>query len=180
MIVIDNVLKNPQEYRAQALAKTFHSVSLGTATFHGIAPAGPVLPEMIERRFPRLASSTSFFRKSPQGQIEPNFVHTDEDMGTWTGIFYLNENPPEGDGTNFWRHRKTGAIKSTREWTGAEDWAKDAWELDTHVAAEFNRLVLFPARLFHSRAIYQNYGTGDDARLIQVVFGTGTLPEEVH
>lgn len=42
--------------------------------------------------------------------------------------------------------------------------------------AAAGRLLLFPAPCFHSRAILENYGTaGDDARLIQLVFGTGSL-----
>ena len=47
---------------------------------------------------------------------------------------------------------------------------RDQWSLRLHVASRFNRVVLFPAEYFHSRALYENYGDGDTARLTQIVF----------
>jgi hypothetical protein len=109
--------------------------------------------------------------------VEPNDIHTDVDMGEWTGLLYLNPIPPEKDGTDFWRHRASGTIESAvpheRSIEGRD---RDRWELELHVPAEFNRLLLFDSRLFHSRAIHENYGAGDSARLVQVVFGKGELP----
>ncbi len=41
--------------------------------------------------------------------------------------------------------------------------------------ARFNRLLLFVSDRFHSRSIHDNYGADEDARLVQVTFGTGDL-----
>jgi len=36
--------------------------------------------------------------------------------------------------------------------------------------AKYNRLVVFPSDLYHSRNIFDNYGSAENARLIQVCF----------
>lgn len=184
IIIHDGVLNDPLAYRARALALRFQTVQDGSAVFRGIAPSDdPTIPRWITTHYPTLQPVTSFFRLSPQGQREPHAIHTDASMGAATTILYLNPDPPVGDGTNFYRHRVTGATAShATDYAGmlAEgmDWFDpDQWELLTHVAAKFNRIVTFPAGLFHSRAILENYGTTADqsARLIQVVFSEGEL-----
>lgn len=180
--VIDDAVPDPEGYRAAALLCHFEDVPVGeTVVFHGMAGIGAnPLSDMLASDF-GLTTTYAAFRLSPEGQEEPSFIHTDRDMGEWTAILYLNPEPPEGDGTIFWRRKDTGAIASTAapeelldEWL---DWRHDAlWEPWTVVAAKFNRLLLFPAPYFHSRAIRENWGTGIDARLIQLCFGTGALP----
>lgn len=101
-------------------------------------------------------------------------LHTDASMGTWTALLYLNPQPPEGDGTAFYRHRATGATGSTDD-AEAADWLDaEQWERIGLVEGRFNRLLLFSSGLFHARAIPENYGTDrDSARLLQICFGTG-------
>jgi len=181
--VYDDVLARPLEYRAEALALEFRSVPVGPITFHGIAGCHTArLPQWIQTLYPDAKPGLSFFRRSPLGQEEPNFIHTDRDMGDWTGILYLNPRPLPGDGTTFWSFRETGAVSSVASTVdealveGALWRKRDLWFPRQSVAAKFNRLVLFHAPMFHSRAIDQNYGVGpEDARLIQIVFGTGSL-----
>jgi GNAT superfamily N-acetyltransferase len=179
--VHDDVL--PADYAAFARDRPFGSVAIGGATFHGIAECpDQTLVDWIRARYPQARPTLTFFRQSPAGQLEPNYVHTDRDMGDWTAILYLTDAPAPGDGTTFWRHRDTGATASTAT-TEAEfraEWAQwrdlDRWAPWHTVRAAPGRLVLFPAPCFHSRAILENYGTaGQDARLIQLVFGTGSL-----
>lgn len=180
--VYDDVLADPDAYRARVAALPFESISVGAGTFHGIAMCEDfTLPEWIVQRQPDARPGLTFFRRSPLGQVEPNFIHTDRDMGDWTAILYLNSIPQAGDGTCFWKHRVTGAMASTAqseaellsEWLTWRD--QSLWEPWRTIEARFNRVVLFPAPLFHSRALPDNYGGLDDARLIQVMFGTGSL-----
>lgn len=175
--VFRDVLVDPREYRRAALDRKFETLNFGpTEVFHGISAAAdvPDLSSWITARFPALESRVTFFRRSPLGQLEPTYIHSDAGMGDWTGILYLNENPPEGDGTSFWRHRETGAIEGDESVSGDPYFADlSKWERWKHVQARFNELVLFPARHFHSRGLFENHGKGDGARLIQVVFGTG-------
>ena len=181
ILVFDDVLPFPNSYRGAALRSNFQSVGTPEETFHGIAPAQPfmqALPIWITELFPQLTPTLTVFRKSPLDQREPQFIHEDISMGTWTGLLYLSPNPPAGDGTDFYTHIPTGKIESDRAggFDGRDDW-KDLskWEKREHVEAKFNRLLLFPSRYFHARALFSNFGTGDEARLIQLVFGTGEL-----
>lgn len=178
--VFDDVLADPAAYRAAALAQPFGDVPIANVTFHGIAPApSDELLAWVNAHFDPGPAVTTFLRLSPRGQEEPNYIHTDRDMGSWTGILYLNPDPPAGDGTTFWAHQPDGAQVSEghetfdgqlAEWLAWRDLAQ--WQPWRTVAAAFNRLVLFPAGCFHSRALADNYGDGPDAaRFIQVMFG---------
>lgn len=175
ILVFDDVLPDPAAYRQQALAQPFGDVTVGAATFHGIAPAPDrQLLDWMTDRFGDCGTVTTFCRLSPAGQPEPNFIHTDCDMGAWTAICYLTAEPAEGDGTTFWRDRQTDQIESTSSAaTEALTWRdRVRWEPWHTVAAKPNRIVIFPATYYHSRALYDNYGdTPDQARLIQVLFG---------
>lgn len=178
LCVVDAVHPDPIAYRAAALTWPFQSVPLGPDVFHGIAVAAdPWLPLWMMHRWPGLTPTLSFVRQSPAGQSEPNYIHTDRGMGDWTALLYLTLDPPPDDGTTFWRHRGRQAIASA-DIEDPATWADPAqWEPWHHVAARCNRLLVFPAPYYHSRSIRENYGTGADARLVQIVFGTGTLPE---
>lgn len=175
--ILDNALPNIDLVRERALALEFRSYDFEHCTFHGIAVGDPTrsLLDLMRHKFPQLNPTLTFFRKSPQGQQEPHFIHTDIDMGDWSAILYLNKNPPEGDGTCFWTY-KSGAIESDIEHERSEEGKRlEGWDMRLRVPARFNRLVMFPSSYFHSRAIYDNWGAGDEARLTQVVFGTGSL-----
>jgi hypothetical protein len=179
LIVFNDVLPDPHGYREIALASDFKDFKFNEdETYCGIGLAGHLLalPKWITAKFPQLTPKVSFFRKSPVGQIEPAYIHADYSMGDWTAILYLNENPPDGDGTTFWKHKDRGFTEVGEGFDGSADFNDQSkWERWCHVAGLFNRAVLFRAPLFHSRGIFENYGNGHQARLIQVVFGTGSL-----
>lgn len=173
--VFDNFLPHPVEYRADALGLGFRSFDFEHCSFHGIAlaPLAGLVPAKIRRLFPEASPTLSFFRKSPSGQQEPHFIHTDADMGDWSAILYLNPDPPPGDGTLFYIHEATGATASAIAHERSEEGrSSDGWLLRYTVESKFNRLLVFPSTSFHSRAIYDNWGVGDEARLTQVTFGT--------
>lgn len=90
----------------------------------------------------------NFVRRSPINQEEPNFIHTDEMMGDLTAILYLNKEHPEDDGTTLYYKGKKSCI----------------------LKARYNRLIVFPSHLYHSRNIFENFGYAENARLIQVCF----------
>lgn len=176
--VVDDVWPDFPAYRSAALAQRFGPVTAAPGVvFHGIArPPDASLPDWIAARWPDLTPTFSALRQSPAGQPEPHYLHTDCDMGQWTAIAYLNDTPPEGDGTTFFRQRATGAIASTAATAEEAAWDDLApWEPWYTVPARPNRLVLFPAGYYHARALRENYGEGDTARLIQIVFGTGGM-----
>ncbi len=174
--IIDGFLLNPELYRDAALTAPFQSYHFEKETFHGIYPLAltELVPARIADRFPHAEPTLSFLRKSPLGQVEPHFIHTDIDMGEWSSILYLNPNPPDGDGTTFWTHSKTGTIGSMVPHERSEEgMTSKGWVARESVQAKFNRMVIWPSWLFHSRSIPENWGEGDEARLTQVTFGKG-------
>lgn len=175
--IFDDVLLNPDAYRAEALKQTFQTFDFGHVKFHGIAPTGleSEMCQTIRNKFPWAFPTLTFFRKSPAGQEEPHFIHTDVDMGDWSALLYLNPKPEQGDGTSFWTH-KTGAVASLIPHERSEEGRiSEGWTMRELIGGAYNRMVVFPSSYFHSRAIYGNWGEGDDARLVQVVFGTGVI-----
>lgn len=171
VIVQDNVI-NGDTYRHLALSKDYEDVQIGPDTFKGFAAAAPwnAFIEWLSNQ--GLQPTFSCFRKSPAGQREPHYIHHDAMMGDWTAILYLNPEPHHGDGTVFWKHR-SGALGTNHP---DSDWSHTMGDTSLfterfRVKAQFNRAVIFPSKWFHSRALFENYGTGDDARLIQVAFG---------
>lgn len=157
--VFDDVMSWPVEYRDRALQRPFGTfLSVHGQSFHGIAACdNGAFAFWMTDTFKGLAPSLTFFRRSPLGQVEPNFRHDDADMGDWAAVLYLTPDPPPNDGTVFYDDAESvnGFLR---------------------IPAKFNRAVVYPASLQHSRAIRENYGHGDTSRLIQMMFGTGTLP----
>lgn len=174
--VFDNFLADPEEYRQEALKLHYRTYDFPNCSFHGIALSP--LTEMVSGilRTVGLKPELSFFRKSPLGQVEPHFIHSDIDMGEWSAILYLNPTPPIEDGTAFWTHKATGAIKSAVPHERSEEGRDPAnFDMRRCVQAKFNRLLMFPSSYFHSRRIHENWGDGQEARLTQVTFGKGKI-----
>jgi hypothetical protein len=171
--IIDDFLPDPEAYRQEALKREFRSFVFPEATFYGIAPVlldNPVPVKLAERMSSR--PTLSFFRRSPEGQIEPHFIHTDVDMGEWSAILYLNPDPPTGDGTMFWTHRETGLEEcdAPHKYSEAGQFVA-GWHVNKFVKAKFNRMLIFKSNLFHSRSLFLNWTQGEESRLTQVTFG---------
>lgn len=150
--ILDDVLCDPMAYLAEAQRQPFRDLTFGLDTFRGIAASRRDEVDRAAEVETSASSVLSFFRRSPEGQTEPNYVHSDEMMGRFTGIYYMNPEPANGDGTAFWEREGSG------------------WKMARLVPAKFNRLLTFSAGLFHSRALFNNYGQGDGARLVRVIF----------
>jgi hypothetical protein len=123
----------------------------GEHVFRNIQPrdANDEFAEYVTNLFFGYKVAFNFIRKSPLGQKEPNFIHTDEMMGDITCLLYLNHFEPDGNGTTIYdeNHCKLFTMYS-----------------------KFNRMVAFDSKSPHSRNIYDNFGEGEYARLVQVIF----------
>lgn len=183
--VHDDVLEDPDGFRQRAVAQRFQTVHDDVVVFHGMAACpDPAVAMFLVSQYPKLRPTLSFFRRSPEGQEQAHWIHEDRSVGRATALYYMNPHPPEGDGTNFFRNRRTGAIASTQPY-GSEAWLDEArawgdldqWELDTHIPGRYNRLVVFDSARYHSRAMFDNYGAveTDTARLLHVIFSDGEL-----
>lgn len=151
LILFDDVLSNPKGYVAQVFASGFQDVYSEDKVFKGIQirDNNDEFAEFILGYMSDYKVTYNFIRKSPLGQEEPNFKHTDSDMGDVVAILYLNESAPDGDGTTIY---------------------DEEGEPSVVVNSKFNRCVMFDANVLHSRNIFENFGADASARLIQVVF----------
>lgn len=150
LIVLDNVLTNPKAYIDDALSYSFQEIHDANTTFKGIQPRNDDEFQHFIENYLDLNYETvyNFIRQSPEGQLEPNFIHTDENMGDLIALLYLNETHPE-DGTIIYDNDKDKMCA---------------------VYMKFNRAVIFGTRHLHSRMKFENFGKGDDSRLVQVIF----------
>lgn len=154
LIIVDNVIESPIKYVSEILEKDFIDVSDGVNVFQNIQPRyepDEFTSYVSDLVGPMYDVSWNFVRKSPLNQDEPNFIHTDEMMGDITAILYLSIKHPDGDGTTIYN----------------DDGSKSCV-----IYSKFNRMIVFDSSLPHSRNIFENFGTGDESRLIQVVFLT--------
>ena len=152
MILKDGVLDNPEQYVKEILNNEFVEVCDGVNTFKNLQPRDhndEFAQEVLHVVGPGYNVAWNFVRCSPLDQEEPNFIHTDEMMGDLTAILYLSKDAPEEDGTTIYDE------------TGKKSFV---------VHSAFNRMIVFDSKLPHSRNIFENFGDGETARLIQVAF----------
>jgi hypothetical protein len=151
LLVVENVLKYPNEYVSDIHLHGFEDVADGEYIFRNIQIRGnnDDFAKLVSELFPDYEIAFNFVRKSPLNQEEPNFIHSDEMMGEITCILYLNELSPSEDGTTMYDNDKNPLAK---------------------VYSKYNRMVAFDSNVLHSRNLFENFGEGQSARLIQVVF----------
>ena len=149
--VHDNVLKDPVNHTVSIYERGFIDFDTEAGLFKNVQDRelDDEFAIFVSKLFPEYDVSLNFARMSPFEQREPNFIHTDEDMGDLTCILYLSVNYPPKDGTTIYD----------------EDCNKICV-----IHSKFNRMCAFDSRLLHSRNIYDNFGMDRQARLIQVAF----------
>jgi hypothetical protein len=131
-------------------------------------------------------SVESVFQIQSDSYEKHSFVHGD--LCDWAAVLYLNKGRDGTPGTSFYRHKETGMDKLT---LGAEmmflaiergvqpqaivappardRFDLDKWDVTLTVPIQFNRLVLYNAKLFHRNA--SAWGTCvRDSRLVQGFF----------
>jgi len=152
-VVVDPCLENLDLYRNAILQAEFKTYDYGNGqTFHNMAelPSTP-FSEYVQSFFPNHVITGHFARKSPEGQVEPNYIHTDDMHGDVTCILYLNPVHPDC-GTILYDDDEQKAVT---------------------IHMSYGRAFFFDSAIKHSRILKENFGEGDDARLIEVVFLKG-------
>jgi hypothetical protein len=151
LITFDNVIKDPKAYVSDIHTHEFQDLADGDNTFPYIQSRDRYdeFAKYVTNLFDGYSVKLNFIRKSPLNQLEPNFIHTDEMMGDITCLLYLNEVEPEENGTTIYD--------------------KDNNPLVT-MYSKFNRMIAFNADAPHSRNILENFGEGESARLVQIIF----------
>ncbi len=151
LITFDDILKDPVAYVDDIHKHGFQDFYDGHNVFKNIQPRdnNDEFAQYVSELFNAYKVEFNFVRKSPLNQNEPNFIHTDEMMGDITCILYLNEQEPDNNGTTIYDEDKNPIFI---------------------MYSKFNRMVAFTSNAPHSRNLFDNFGEGETARLVQVIF----------
>lgn len=125
-----------------------------------------------------LDSYTLFMRQSPEGVVCPHQAHTDNAMGRWSLMLYLNRPEHCIGGTGLLRHKASGIAFAPaddefldiihRDQNTAEAW--DVYEVFEMVT---NRAAIFDASKIHRAEPVGGYGDSNhNARLVLTCFFT--------
>lgn len=115
-----------------------------------------------------------FLRLSVKGQHVPHKVHTDNSMGTYSLMLYLNDNQEAG--TGFAKHRKMGIARAPAREEDVATSIRDQndmskWEVYRMVPMAQNRALVFDADLFHVALPVGGFGKDKtDGRLVLTAF----------
>ena len=83
----ENVIKDIDSYVCDVINKGFEDIQIGEDLFKNVRQRGEdELVLFLLEKYPNFYSSLNFVRKSPEHQIEPNFIHKDG-----TTLYYKGE-----------------------------------------------------------------------------------------
>lgn len=166
MSVIDGFLDDPGDHVQSVLCGEFSDINDGENTFRNIQNRkGDQVESKVLEFFQGYDCKYNFVRKSPEGQTEPNLVHHDSMMGDIICLLYLNRDHPDEAGTSIFDHN--GSVANQGGSTPSKGFKKSI-----EFRMKYNRMVVFPSVVYHGRNIAENFGKGNDARLVQVLFLT--------
>lgn len=133
--------------------------------------------EVAEEVSARLGAvpNSLFLRMSPKGVHCPHPVHHDLSMGKFSMMLYLFEHGGFA-GTGFVAHKKTGVMfapenENIARLVGRDCAEPDSWLIISHAQAKENRMITFPAGLFHCALPIGGFGTDPtNARIVLTAF----------
>ena len=148
--ITDDVIVDVDDYVSEALSLEFSDVTYDGQLYKGMQPRNnDQFQKFMESNYPDYNVAWNFIRRSPIHQEEPNFIHSDDVMGDLTALLYLNKHAPDNDGTTIYSNDEKPMCV---------------------VKSSYNRCLVFPAYMLHARNLFDNFGEGDKARLVQVIF----------
>lgn len=195
--VIDDFYPEPQQVRDFALEHDFSGgLSFDGNTYPGtIKPKTPEFTEYLRQTLQNAISANvtirgTAFVSSKAGELTEQWIHADSICAKWAAVIYLFDGHHD-HGTALWRHKKSGCCLQDQQFydalgvdiskpdqvdalvkrikTEGED--KSFWQMAGFTEAKFNRLIVYPAKHFHSRYPRHSFGkTVETSRLIQVCF----------
>ena len=189
LLVEDNAVPGAGSFRSEALAIDYREVEFQGHKYPGVG-LNDVLQKDLARQIGRVVRhglgfhpefKMAFMRLTRKQDEHPFHIHADNVVGAkWAAVWYLTPDDLCVGGTAFWTHCATGAdgIPEGFDHT-SEDAAqldKDGqdeslWSMNGLVAMRFNRMVVYPCSLFHSRYPLRFPGeTLLDGRLVGVAF----------
>lgn len=184
--VFDNFLENPDNVRQSALNSGFGAWKpnkglVGSSNYEGMNFWGDhatCLQALSKKLGCYLFPNSMFFRITNE-TTESAYVHSDRMMGDVTAIVYLSKHDKDESGTGFYRHRERKILEMPTFDVLQDDkqlqdemvkGSDEVWEQMHFVNGKYNRCVIFPAPLFHSRV--PKHGIGKDTEGGRMVWVT--------
>tara|TARA_E500000331_G_C17071865_1_gene632975 strand:+ start:183 stop:758 length:576 start_codon:yes stop_codon:yes gene_type:complete len=179
VISLKNFYDNPYEVREMALKLDYNV----TGNFPG-GRTKPYLSKSVKNSIEQIVypygGKITKFNEEYNGAFQityswdKSWIHADN-HNTWAAVCYLTPNAPSSAGTGFFKHRKTGMMKPINGKTildkkiESEGQENFKWEMIQSVSNEFNKIVVYDSKLYHSSLDY--FGdTLQNGRLFQVFF----------
>lgn len=184
-LVVDNFCDDLEQVKASAFAAGFdtwrpNKGEVGSSIYAGMGFWGDhalMLKALMRSVGCVVVPNTLYFRVTNEG-MEQAYIHSDRETGNHTCVAYMTDHPEEY-GTAFFRHRPTGLTEmpsfAEMQEAGLMDELKadmvsrdpDKWEQTDFVRGAYNRALIFPAPLFHSRYPLEGIGrTIDTGRMV--------------
>ncbi|GJM11816.1 MAG: hypothetical protein DHS20C12_02190 [Pseudohongiella sp.] len=194
-IVVDDFYNNPDELVRVALS-TLNVDESPDGGYAGVMTKESYLGEQHRDIFQKLTLEPSIntstnangrLRFSRENDPYNFHIHYDVEKQTkWAGVVYLSKDHPPAEGTNFWRHKRTGLEQAPntvegfakygwknfhdlRAFLETEGIDESLWEKTFTIPYKYNRLVLFRPWLLHSPG--PAFGdTLENSRIVQTIF----------
>lgn len=187
-VSIDDFYPDPDKVRNIALSSTYYAEGVsegyksGNAPWPGKMSIDPYYTNYVDITVSKLLNKnlrqlrnldSSRFRVSSEGTKSVNVCHADTiDSAYYAGVLYLNKNNNAMPGTIFYTHTETNSDSVTSIGhleniiKNKHDKNIDCWSINMISNICYNRLIVYPANKFHGPG--PSFGTGDDARLVQI------------
>jgi uncharacterized protein DUF6445 len=182
-VVVDDFFDDPDRVREQALALDYRRPE--AANYPGVVAATPDDIEPTMTAFARLLGGIDIKCRRNEGTFR---ISTDADMATrrslvhvdtpdYSAVIHLSRAPTEG--TYFYRHKRLGLERvseadnlrpEVRQAIEHDTLDLEAWELIHMIPMQYNRLLIFDGKYFHSGPHRLTGTTHTEGRLTQNFF----------
>ena len=185
--IIDDFYPLPEELRACALSLPDKDEVWDGHTYRGWRRyEHPGFKQVMESRLSNVVDGPvsivlQSFVVATKDFSTAQWIHADLGLGQYAAVLHLHDHD---GGTAFWKHVETGeewispemldklgGPEATASRIQKDGKSRGAWEMTSLAGAKFNRLVVYPSRLFHSRWPKDASGdTPEEGRITWVAF----------
>lgn len=182
--IIDDFLPDPDKVRAEVIKAGFSDFEFQGKIYQtvNITDGMEDIKPAFDSIFGEVRMHLSAWRQGKQGSPLHSKVHADNSCAAMASVLYMNKPEDCSGGTAFWRHKETAwesmptaeqleEMGYTLEAYG-DEWNKiQAWEQVMVAPMAYNRIVIYPTTLIHSRWPLEGFGDDEEnARMIGAFF----------
>lgn len=187
--VFDDFLPNLMDIRREVIAAGFTTETHKDGLeYKGIGKREypEIYAAMSEALGYGIVPSLSCFRINYAGEDPHSWVHSDECCAKYAAVMYMNLPEQCVGGTAFWKHIPTGLdyMPTVEERVASgvdpvefgeainrDTHDKSKWEPVSMAGMKFNRMIMYPTNMFHSRMPFDAFGDcPENGRIVFVSF----------